>query len=767
MPEVIPKGQLLLDHFRSAYPFQTQPNIDLPDISLTAVMGNAADLQGLVPDALVGGVYAEPVFVPHHQRLSGGTVTDNDAYLSDTLPEWQWDSTGTSWHATVSAQCFRAKHYGNQTLDFAWNSNTSPAAATVTLSKVLSEDEPDETLQGFFCFLSRTVYNQVPSGTEAVYEVRWKIDSVLYGVRVSNITGTKFRKSTDDGTTWQDIGKPKTGGSALPVLTNSTPQHGQQQIPLEVLLLNGVLLVKLAGQAVPFQYRVGTARSITKVVVTATCFTQFGVEVHPLKFRTTGSLRSNPHALGFNPDASTPPHYYVAGISGVKRLASGGTWAVAYPAGSNVTVTRSGGATDAEQQYDLEIENAEEGTYNGISYARRTAVVTRVTIGVDGLWAAAATLPVALIPKRIHESTAFDLNSLTIRQQVSFDADNFRGQWRGQAGNIAVQLKLGYQQPLTALFPRFTGMCGKYTFSRPSSHRGLITFHAHDLMRLLEDQIVFAPPVMDGWNHYYAMAFLAQLAGISLSQMAFAALVPSDPYSAAPGDPAPYFLPMGEGMRPWTPRNRESSVLALMDYIRKPTGFLLYFDAQGYLRYEKWIPPALSAQKRYFTEGQTTAGATEGDGLTEYFNLTLCSDIEPVRNQILLLGINPWDPRWSLILNKREDVASIYAAPGSEPKNYVGYKKPFVWVDSRFADATFASQAADRLYEMLRIPGLDVSFEAWAQPDVYPMDVIFVDCHKSGSEGVPFYVLSTDIYWDVDADGRETCRSIIHGRFLI
>lgn len=758
---VAPKGVLSLNFLRSAYPFQIQPTISIPDHSINAQMGNAVELDGVVPDPIAGGLYAQPQFIPHNQVFADASLIDNDAYVDGDLPTWTWDDDSTF---DGVGQCFLAKHWGHQTIDFVWNSGSSPASTDLHLHRVIEDEE--DYLQGFIAVISRSVYNKLPSGSNAYYDVRWVIDGDHYSVRVDGGGFAQFRTSPD-GSTWKIVAANlKTSLSTMQTMGGSTPQEGQGQIPIEVLLLNGCLQVKFGGQTVPLQYRIRglLTPAITEVQIDARCWTQIRAELHPLYFATDASMRSNPIGLGFNPDSSTPPRYRITGIRGVVTRESGVPWNVDFPTGASVTVTRVGAIEDSEQQYDLELINPTDFTYNGQDFSKRTVVVVRVTIHVDGIWDVVPADPANVRPIGITETTTFHPGPLTIRQTLDFELQNLSGAWSGQAGNIAVQLQLGYANPSTAYFPRFTGMCGNYEYDRPATNRARISFHCTDLLTMLEEQTDWTPPLMDGWNHYYAIAHLAQYAGISLDQMAFAALVPEDPFSSAGADPAPYFLPLGDGMRPWTPRNREMNVLALMDYIRKASSYMLFFDAQGFLRYEPWIPPELAPQKRLFTEGTT---GISGEGLTEYFRMTLRSSVDDVRNVIVLLGIDAFDPRWSLLIEKREDTASIFAAPGFEPKNYIGYRKPFVWTDARFADPDFAAEAADRLYQILRIPGLDLTFECWMQPDLYPMEVIYIEEPTSGATGVPFYILSITNHWSYDDSGKQTIRSTIRGRFLL
>lgn len=774
--QVIPKGQLALNHFRGAFAFQTQPAISIPDFTLNSSLGNASDVQDLVADALVGGAYAKPLFVPHHQRLgtvTGGTVVDRDDFLGSGLPAFIWDSvTFTGAHGKV--QCFPNHPYDFQELDFVWDSETAPTGFSVDARGYFSMPPPVDAEDGtpntpgtlgFILFFSRTIYNRIPVDADAYWDLRCVIGTHLYSLKVGNTEFAQFRRSDDDGATWKTIAaNVKLGSNAYQAMGNALPGTGSGTVPIEVQLLNGQLQYKIGAQTVPLSFPVdspGSPPVIREIRVKGNYFTQLGLACHPLKWGCHCSLRSNPLTLGFSPQ--NDPYYYLTGILGSVQRASGAPWNTSFPEGSAVTVTRYGPSTAVEHLYDLELDNPVCGTYGGVDYSHYTPVVTRVTVHVDGIWDTAQTGWRAAVPKEVTERVSFDPVGLTINQNLDFTMDNFRGQWSGQSGTVAVRLNLGYHQPSTAYFSRFTGFCDTYQFHRPDASRAICQFQGQSLMDILGRQVIFAPPLMDGWNHYYAMAFLAQYGGFTLAQLAFQDLVPSDPFSYTGADPEPYFLPIGIGQRPWTPRNRDMTVQQLMNYVRQPTGFLLYFDATGLLRYEKWLPSAAGTPTRIFTQG---AAGIDGSALTEYWNFCATSSVAQTRNQVVLIGIDPYDPRWQLIIHKLEDTESIYAEPNAEPANYLGYRSPFVWTDSRFANQAFAATAAARLYEMLRIPSLEATFTTWLQPDLYPMDLIYVDEPKSGMTGVPFYIMSITNRWAYEGS-RQVLTSTIHGKYLV
>jgi hypothetical protein len=81
-------------------------------------------------------------------------------------------------------------------------------------------------------------------------------------------------------------------------------------------------------------------------------------------------------------------------------------------------------------------------------------------------------------------------------------------------------------------------------------------------------------------------------------------------------------------------------------------------------------------------------------------------------------------------------------------------------------NSTFTAQAADRLYQMLRLPGLHARFTTWLQPDLYPMDVIYIGEQSTGAAGVAFYVMQTINNWEY-VGGRQVCTTTVLGKFLL
>jgi hypothetical protein len=508
---------------------------------------------------------------------------------------------------------------------------------------------------------------------------------------------------------------------------------------------------------------------ITHVRVRAGRFSHFGWSVHLAKWVTTCSLRSNPLATGQAIDASTPPRYAIHGASEFVERASGVAYNPSFPAGSSITVTRVGAATDANQVYDLAIANPQAtlngapATYQGTAYADHTAFVTRVTTKVDEKVDAARTSVARnIVPKQVSFSAQFIPGALTVRRSLNVVLDNFHAQWRGQAGNVAIRLALGMTQPSIALANCFTGVADTYTFDRPGGGQATIGFDCMELMDLFDTPIWDAPD-MDGWNHYYAVAWLAKKVGISPSRFAFASLVPPDPSTYMAGDPNPFFLPLGEGMRPWTPRDRSQPARNLLRMVQAGTGFLCYVDGDGMLQYHQWIPPSAGSVVKTFTEQETGLG---GADIAQLGPTTIRTSTRELRNVNVLIGVDSYDPTWRITATKREDTRSIEVPAGERPPdNFLGFRRPAAWVSSMFASAEYAERCADRFHDIQRLPEYSGNTEVWMQPQLDVMDVIKLADTKSGIESVPLYVMGLRHFWT--CMGRHRFRTYIQARYLI
>ena len=773
--KVAPVGTLAIKPVRGAYPFMARPAVYNSDYFPESPSKQARVVGGEV-DPVTGAFIARRLDIPHHQKantaLPGADYVGTlNAYVDTALPAVYWDVPTLG--ANTKVAFVKKLPDGEQGLEyFCTDDHPENASVEVTCDQMIpqgSSTPEDLRCQAFTIYLRKSIG---AAGGSATAGRDWKVtvtigdpaDPAKRAVR--QITADAF-----SGQQWTVVADPGGAGESRArsprhaVPDGSVPGNGfpdsRHGFSLTCEYRCGQLALSVGGGA-PLLYAldpdevedVAADPYVRALTVEASQFDRCEIALVPAKWTTTASVTPQARAnTSYIAPDTADPRFDHAGEAGAARRGAGQPWAVTHPSGSTVTTSPTSGTG-----YSTTISNPSAGTWGGQAYSDNTAAVSRVASFYPGLWEFTPCPPTYLIPKRVRETTQFDPNSLTVHHTLEITLDNWMGQWAGQCGAIAVQLYLGYSNPAWGVFPRFTGVADEYSFTRPRGNISWMTMHCRDMMWQF-NRPIGAPPDFDGMNHYWVIAYLAQYCGFTKDFMAFRDLVPDDPYEGAPGDPAPYFLPFGTGMNPWTPRNRILPVIELMNYIRRPTGFLLYIDALGYLRYEKWLPELAGAPTRVFTESAS-------DDLTEMKTFSFRTSVRNVKNQVVLMGIDQFSGSWNPIVQQRVDLPSIDAPPGLEPGNYRGAPDSFVWVDPRFSNPAFASDAADRVFEILRIPELAASLSAWMQPDIYPMSVIQVDEHKTGAHGVPFYVLGTMI--DVGLDGGQlVCDSQITGRFLV
>lgn len=767
---------LVTNYIPAVFPNQLAPGISITDHLLNLNAGNTFQMGGVKVDPTAKCAYAHPIFVPHNQ-LHTGPYTGTLPYIVYNNIAYDVDTTFTVGLAEPGGFQELVFEHDSATEGFAYMYANAPMGALF-----------NAPAQGVTMLWRRKVTDGA-AGTSFL-AFRFVIQDGPYIYLFSVSTGVNnvpaIAVSLDAGITWNLIdpgARPE--GSLGDYLGNTGPDQYQA---VEILLMNFTVMVFMGGRATPFVIPINWISSSNPVLLDvsfkAEHFTKLNLSIHPTKWGTEDVIKSALINMGFSPPSA--PSYRIHGLASAVLRADGVPWNVSFPAGSALTVSRGLliGPNDQNQAYDLAITNPVSGTYRGEDYADLTAAATRVAIVSPPAWL--GTNPIWDFPlelaafaqglKEVRESISLDLNSLCVAHRLSFVLDNFYGNRSGLEGNKAVNFRLGYLQPFLALQQRFLGYSTRYEYSRDGEGPQYVRVYCQDCMLKLEKKYNLSPPDLDGWNHYAAVAYLAQLGGIHATQMSdFLRLrvavegggtlftTPNgiiDPFSYTGADASPYFLPLGLGMHPWTPKNRAMSIRALMDFVRTATCYMLYFDAAGYLRYEPWIPPgAVPAAKKEFFEG---GSGVDGADLSEFWAFGASSDTDNVRNQIVVIGVDAFGGSWAPIVTKFEDTDSI-----SNPlvANYLSWESPFVLTDPKFASPAFAAEAALRMLQFMRVPDYEVSFETWMQPTIFPMDVVYVREAKSGVGLLPFYVTGIDTTYTV-LGGALRMRSSIRGKYI-
>lgn len=783
-------GEVSFADMHAGLPYVSQPRITVSDFLTSQSPLARVDSGEITYDSDVGAAHPSEVFVPSNQRITDAiTIKDDDVHLNGDLPDVEWDTFSVTGDAHV--QMFRDRSgYGYQIIDVRSSDPSTAGSLQLEAATALGP-----TWQGFMFVFNRAMFTWHTAAGDPYVNLYFHVSSETalghrYGIQITPQKRVRIVYSTDEGVSYRPLeATVENGPSYTSMAGNQSRLRGTEFQAVEVKVMAGRLIIRIHGTTTAFSIPVTVPKEdendpnpaevmdnpyINQVELRCKAFTHISFALHPKFFLAYSSYRSAPQQLGTVADASTPPHYTVHTNNEVFSLTSGGSGSPSYPATSSVTVTTVAG-TEASTApvYDLEIDNGTpEGTYQGQDYTSTTAVVSRVTTRIDEIVEISPYAPVTLpleigtpkAPFYIRESIQFQPDRLTIDHTIELHWNNRQGIDEFAfltgvlaSGNVAVNVKMGWQH-MPELIQIFRGFVHTYEFDEgPNSYR-VLKMYASDQMMQIGDSFVAAPPNVDGYNHYAAVAEWLMFAGIPLEQMAFRDLVPDDPFTASPDDPDPYYLPVGIGFRPITPINRTLSVTDLLDPIRKYTGNMVYIDSDGLVQYRPWIPPLTEAPKKVFT-------MYANEDLTEMFSMRATSSTLSVRNVVALIGLDQYRTDENLIIETRRDDLSI-SSPIPQPKNFVGYKKPMILTDSRFANGPFASDSADRLYNIMRQPEYTVDITSWAQPELFVMDTIIADdgC-ISNIRDIPFYVFGIVNTWAVGPSGVLQ-QSSMNGRFL-
>lgn len=472
-----------------------------------------------------------------------------------------------------------------------------------------------------------------------------------------------------------------------------------------------------------------------------------------LKWRRTASFFSSEIPIGFYSTNIGEPHVDAAG-----EIPSG--WDAA------VDLEESE-LTGPIATYKLQFTGPNDGTWKEQQYSDDVMAVRSVNLNWLPSVSGQPTFPLYPRPEAVRVRHELDINTLEIHSAAELHFNNNRmlslptgefgywGQWMNQYGQVAVEVEL--QRTSAAFGGRFGALVFTgYGHTQGEVHgaAGASTFvmRCEDRYRQLMSPR-FALPWMDGWNVYYAMAYLAQLGGIDLADMGFRALVPQIPFGPGSdlgngeGGPA-YYLPVGEAGSVLT-RFSGANLWEVMGKIAFSIGYMRFFDVNGRLQFRKFRLPA--GVWRVFYESDRESGGLEG-----CWSISVRKNMDEVRSDAIVVGIDAYAPRWDPVAARYSD-ENVVDRPRAA--NHLGYRNPAVTIDNIFADPYFCEASAFEQIRFLRVPGLDCSITTWLQPDVFPLDVIMVQSPKSGVAWTRMMVTSVEHYKGQEGPGFSTITS--------
>lgn len=605
------------------------------------------------------------------------------------------------------------------------------------------------------------------------------VDQVLYSVRYLGQGDVSVAKSYDGGITWNPteavrqkaeygaawgVGDPEPGASSSEEGSDAPTEMNY----LEFRLIAGRLML-WTGSGGPYVFdeaRVGQGgapiATINYLAIRAYKFVAFSASAHPTKWKPQCIYDSPEIPIGFYSENVDDPYIDPAG-----PVPFGWDAYVDYP---------NSFLFGPICQYRLVLQGPVNGTYKGQQFSDYAAAVRCVNL----FWLSREDFnpaaPLNTAPEEIVVTHAFDINSLQITSGGYCRYNNNRarflptgqfgtwGEWVRAYGQVAMDVLMNRTTPTGAWGPAqlvFSGYANTQGTVQAEVDGSYATLFLADRSRQLR-QPRFALPWMDGWNVFYAMAYLAQLGGVSISEMKFAPWVPNIPFGpgsdlgSPDGSPA-YYLPVGDAGSVVSRPQSGANLWDVMTKIAYSIGYMLFFDAEGALQFRKFIMP-LGTKRSFFESDRASAIFQPGGGYEGCWSMSVTKDMDEVRSTSIVIGINAFGPRYDPIVYKWTDFDAI---DNPNAFNHLGYDAPAVWMDSQFADPYFAYIASGAMFYFLRTPGYAVEFETWLQPDIFPLDMIQLQSPKLGTYGVRFMV--TSVRHRVNKSGGS---SVITARYI-
>lgn len=741
MPVNLPIGNMQVTDTHNAFGFMDQPGFQGTDRISDIGFVNAYDQDCMRYDNVAKCVYAEPIFVPHHNLKTKSDFIGRmgleqiEGFAEEPrieLPEYpsiHWDTVpgiNTDFLSCVLAPL----DYTGQKVQLTPGQEHDPAGLSFTAT---CEDLPDGT-RGFYCFKRMSSGSEVSDETRSLY-FRFYVSDTRYwqleysnprGLRLTEVNGSTTRQITRMASTqsYSEL----TGQEKYLAYEHSdvSPVVHIEQTAIVVLLLNKFIQIWVHGQAQPLVISCPNFDEFTKVIVGGSGGRYAYFSVHPMCFAKNAYMVANEKQVGFVRRSSTPIEYDVVSAS--------------IPLGCSVeasTALEQG----TEFRYKIKISNPSAGTYKGVNYSRKTASATGVTYQIAPHFIRRNDDIGEFIIRSAAITTMFDMHQLNITQKATIVVNNRQGEWREGwpygpdhtgKGNRAITLNLGWKNQDTGDWTanrRFTGIGGlDMSYSRGTAPESTVTITAEDLSCIPREYPLMNCPWMDGWCHLYAIRYLGWLCGLSDDQMDFE--YESDPFCTNPDH---YHLPMGEGMNPRMYFPGGTTGWAAMNKIRQLTAHVLYFDINGKLKYYPWVRTSPGPFKRVFYDNN----APGLDPFQAIEQIGFSRSTRSVRTGTLIVGVDAYGPNWDPLIAHRENIEALYDKYSA---NYKGFRSPMAWADPMFAIQSYAEEAADAVNALVSLPVETVNMLLrLAMSDLYPLDVIGIyDSKMPTNAGVLF-----------------------------
>lgn len=768
MPAAAPQGFVRVTDLHNAYGFMDQPSFAGTDRLADLGYTNTFESDGICYDPVLQAVYAEPMFVPHHNLRSNtdwlGLVYDDEDELTETVmpadetardglpayPSLFWTLIGKTVQTDFETIIFAPHEYTGLRAALTPGKQHDPANLGFLAECTL----PDPTV-GLYLF-KRQAEGDDQGGNRLLAFDLYVDTGVCYSIRY--VGGVGIELWLVDGETSTRIGTIQSTQSAAAVIGQERARTEEMHryspiVHLDhastiVLLANKILQIWAEGAVKPFVVACDHDEFM-KVQVRADGGRYCYFSVHPMMFRALARMVSNEHNAGFVRRASTEILYRV--LPDDPRVTPSTAW-----------------EQGTEFRYGVDFANDVEGSYKGVNYARTSAIVRQVDFEIAPVVVRRNDIIAEYTMRECHINIRFDPVNFNIYSTCKLVMNNRQGEWKngwaydGGRGNRAVQIDLGWDlengsQPRNR---RFTGIGGlDWDYSRGPAPESTVVITCEDLSVICRDYPLMNVPWMDGWCHLYAIRYLARLSGIADDQMDFELC--SDPFCS---DPDHYHLPIGEGGHPLMYFSPGTTAWQAMNQIRSLTGHMLYFDVYGRLKYYPWVRTDPGPYKRTFYD-QPAPGLDDFQAIER---VGFSSSTRHIRTGVTVIGVDAYGPAWRPIISRRDNEDALY---NKHYSGYVGYRRPWAKVDSIFATQEAADAARDAFFEVASTPYETLTLSNMlAMSDLYPLDVIgLFDSEIPSSEGAvakAFFIVETTERFVATQTHRDYRMDVI-GRWIV
>ena len=678
-----------------------------------------------------------PLRVPHNSILQSGTDSGYDTAFSTMSTAGGYDSSlpALTWTSSAESGCFYLPTWGGQTdrsLGIAAqstsystsNSNSFKLSTTFANHQAVSLALSARP-QPFAMLASGSQGGISTATTPSTMWVTVTQDTTVWRVYSKANGDYLIQKSTDGGSTWIPLQQIPRTSSLLPSESSYNIGQSETLLDVEFRVLSNRMYIRLNDRSQEFSYIVDAneVQYITEMGAGATQFMAATLWAELGKWNNELSISTPYH--------SAPYSGMTFGFLGLSSAPGASTsWTqtldtTTVDPGTMQPYTQTSGP---DLRAKVDFTGPTDGTYNGTAYSDLTAIIRDFSMNQQPLDYTSTGSPTQLYPERIIVNHQFDTEALTIHSMAKLFFNNYDGSWGNwmlNTGQVAIQIYVSRtltDGSMSAPQLAFTGYGHSEGEVESEEGGSMFIMSCTDRMAQLHTPR-WDLPRMDAWNQFYAASYLAQLGGFTPNDLYFNYLVGSNPsvdLGDQYGNPAP-FLGIGDA---GSLQNKyaNGNIDEILIKQANPIGYMMFVDVGGKLHFEKF--QLASGVKRIFFDSDWESFDSTGDGTNGLMASSVRKNMQEVRSDFAIIGINSFTPYWNPIIQRRPtDPSSNPIVYDSSVYNHLGYQNMGQWLDGIFADETFASNAADYMYTVFSLPGLDVTMPtAWIQPDIFPLD---------------------------------------------